>query len=146
MATARVPTPVVLPPVGQVTPVERARLVAEVVVTYLPLLRLLRRNDLPAMVAAARDVRRPVTVPAADHHETAVRLGNIVMQVLRVLPTEKRCLIRSLVLTRMLASRSIPTKLWIGVQSGGTFEAHAWVEHDGRPVLPVGGYARLTEL
>lgn len=138
--------PLVLPPVGAVRPHERARLAAEVVATYVPLLRLLRRNDLPAMVAAARRARRPVSVPPGAEHETAVRLGKVVMRVLRFLPTEKRCLIRSLVLVRMLANRSIPTTLVIGVQAGGAFAAHAWVEHDGRPVLPPGGFQRLTEL
>jgi hypothetical protein len=149
MATAprlRAVAPLVLPPVGQVRLGDRARLTAEVVLTYLPLLRFLRRNDLPGMVATARSVRRTVEVRPGAEHDTAVRLGKIVMHVLRVFPTEKRCLIRSLVLVRMLAARSIPSTLVIGVQSEGGFAAHAWVEHEGRAVLPAGGYARLTEL
>ena len=45
--------PFVLSPVGDVRWTERVRLVLEIVVTYVPLLRLLRGNDLHAMVAGA---------------------------------------------------------------------------------------------
>jgi len=46
-----------------------------------------------------------------------------------------RCLTRSLVLQGMLARRGVPSDLRIGVRKDrGRFEAHAWVEHRGRPV------------
>ncbi|MGD2113461.1 MAG: lasso peptide biosynthesis B2 protein [Acidobacteriota bacterium] len=46
-----------------------------------------------------------------------------------------RCLPRSLVLQTLLARRGIPSALRIGVQTGEDgLEAHAWVEHEGRPL------------
>ena len=72
----------------------------------------------------------------------------MVSSVLRLLPTDSRCLVRSLVLTRLLARRDIPSTLIIGVTAAPEFKAHAWVEHAGRPLLPSYGpmFARLVEL
>jgi hypothetical protein len=138
------PTP--LNSVGHVTPWQRFRLVGEVLVTYVPLLRLLRRNDAQAMVEGARCTRARIVVPASEHHETAVRLGHVTNAVLSRLPSDKRCLIRSLVVVRLLANRSIDADLIIGVRNDEGFQAHAWVEHAGRPVLPREGFHRLASL
>jgi len=122
-------------------------LFTEIIAAYVPLLRRVRSNDLAEMVAAARaPSRRRASVPPIDHHETAVRLGGMVQGTLSVLPTDKRCLIRSLVTLRMLEHRSIEGRLIIGVLSDGSFGAHAWVEHAGEPVLPAGLFHRITEL
>ena len=129
----------------RVRPWHRARLLAEIVAAYVPLLRVLRSNDLDGMVATARGPRRQIAAPA-DPHEAAERLGWIVNRVLGVFPTDGRCLIQSLVLTRLLAARSIRSTLVIGVSVDGAFAAHAWVEHDGVAVLPAGEFARLHEL
>jgi hypothetical protein len=45
---------------------------------------------------------------------------------------------RSLVLTALLSRRGIASTLVIGVRPGGEFGAHAWVEHEGAPLLPSG--------
>jgi transglutaminase-like putative cysteine protease len=127
------------------SPARRARLVAEILAAYVPLLRVVRRNDVRAMVVEARAVDRTAVLPG-DSHEVASRLGGIVRRTLKVLPTDGRCLIQSLVLIRLLARRSIEARLVIGVRGGGAFAAHAWVEHDGLPVLPVGDFDRLMEL
>ena len=37
-------------------------------------------------------------------------------------------------------------QLVIGVRPGEKFEAHAWIEHGGHPLLPTLGYERLTVL
>lgn len=51
------------------------------------------------------------------------------------LPIDANCLARSLVLKRLLDRQGIDTDLRIGVrQYEGDFEAHAWVEHEGRVV------------
>jgi hypothetical protein len=50
------------------------------------------------------------------------------------------------VLIRVLANRSIPSTLVIGVRKRPEFEAHAWVEHDGASILPAGEFTRLMEL
>ena len=45
------------------------------------------------------------------------------------------CLEQSLVLWYLLESQRIPARFRIGVRKvGGKFEAHAWVEHQGRPL------------
>ena len=69
-------------------------------------------------------------------------------RTLRVLPTNSRCLVQSLVLSRLLATRGIPSTLVIGARSDSTFMAHAWVEHGGYPLLPREGFDeyRLPEL
>jgi hypothetical protein len=85
-------------------------------------------------------------VPSLVEHDVARRLGRAVGKTLRLLPTDSRCLIRSLVLTRLLARRAIPNTIVIGVRKAPDFQAHAWVEHEGRPILPAGEYTRLTEL
>jgi transglutaminase-like putative cysteine protease len=130
---------------GRLTPLGKARLVAEIVAAYVPLLRAVQRNDLRAMVAKARAVDRAVA-PPGDPHDVAARLGGIVGRTLKALPTDGRCLIQSLVLTRLLARRSIAVRVVIGVRGGGAFAAHAWVEHDAVPVLPAGRFERLMEL
>lgn len=127
---------------------DRARLVAEILIAYLPLVRDLRANDLAAMVALARapvPARLPGPSPEAER-ALAVRLGKMVLRTLSVLPTDRRCLIRSLVLLRLLDQRSIEASLVIGVQDLDGFSAHAWVEHRARPVLPSNGFHRLLEL
>jgi transglutaminase-like putative cysteine protease len=130
---------------GRLSPLGKARLVAEIVAAYFPLLRVVRRNDLRAMVAKARAVDRAVAL-TGDPHDVAARLGGIVGWTLKVLPTDSRCLIQSLVLVRLLARRSIPVRVVIGVRGGDAFAAHAWVEHDAVPVLPAGRFERLMEL
>ena len=52
------------------------------------------------------------------------------------MPFDSRCLVRSLVLTSMLDRRGIRSRLVIGVSVEPSFSAHAWVECDGRPLLP----------
>jgi hypothetical protein len=126
---------------------EKVRLVVEILAAYVPLARLVRRNDLPAMVAAARSPRcAMMPVPSDEAHESAVRLGAIVQRTTEQLPTDSRCLIQSLVLVRLLARRSIDAVIVLGVQTGGGFAAHAWVEHDGEAVLAAGAFQRLAEL
>lgn len=121
-------------------------LALEIVREYVPSWRILRTVNVVDMVAAARGV--PATRAAGPpdlEHQTALRLGRAVNRTLRLLPTDSRCLIQALVLTRLLARRSIPNVLVIGVRQAPKFEAHAWVEHSGRPVLPAGSYHRLAE-
>lgn len=122
-------------------------LVLEILVEYVPAWWILRTRNVVDMVTAARSVgiTKP-RGPAHLEHRTARRLGHAVGRTLRLLPTDSRCLIQSLVLTRLLARRSIPCTLVIGVRNEPEFQAHAWVEHQERPVLPAGRYQRLTEL
>ncbi len=60
------------------------------------------------------------------------------MRTLSALPADSRCLMSSLVLTRMLARRGIDSNLVIAVEPGERFGAHAWVEYDGAALLHPG--------
>ncbi len=132
-------------------PGERARLVCEIVAAYLQARRELRRAPIASVLAALRsESPPPQTAPAlaAAQLEEARSLGWIVTRTLTLMPGDTRCLARSLVLTRLLARRGIPSKLVIGAQAVPEFLAHAWVECDGQPVLSPGdeSLGRLVEL
>jgi hypothetical protein len=130
---------------------ERVRLAAEVVGAYLLARGALR--SAPIAVAVAR-LRSSPTSPASAGGTTettlaeAHRLGRAVARTLRLVPGDTRCLVSSLVLTRLLARRGIPAKLVIGARTAPDFLAHAWVEYGGDPVLPPGdeSFGRLVEL
>lgn len=126
---------------------EKLLLTAEILAGYVPAMRILRAPDVTAMARRARDVA-PDGPPLQTglEHQIALRLGRAVSRTLALLPTDSRCLIRSLVTIRLMARRRMPSKLVIGVRNEGEFQAHAWVEHEGRPILPAGQYTRLTEL
>jgi hypothetical protein len=146
-ADARAGQPLALPAPGEVRLRHRVLLAAEIMAAYVPLARLVRSNDVQAMARVARSRDRPASsLPACDARATAIRLGKMVERLLTKLPTDDRCLIRSLVLLRLLGRRGIPARLVIGVRAGGGFGAHAWVEYDGRPILPAAGFDRLLEL
>jgi hypothetical protein len=128
---------------------EKARLVIEIVRSYVRTRRALGGVDLRRALAELRPGG------SLDAHQLgreemveAARLGVVVRRVLSPIPVDSRCLMQSLVLTQLLARRDIPSRLVIGVRPGEVFGAHAWVELEGRPVLPTGGdeFARLVEL
>jgi hypothetical protein len=124
-------------------------LVVEVLRTYVLTQWWLRRRGLPAAVSLTRTVEcQPTDVADSGSHACGLRLGHAVGRVLVALPTDTRCLARSLVLMRLLATRGVPASLVIGVATEPEFGAHAWVEHGGRPLLPAGGgrFERLLEL
>lgn len=138
-------------PVGRrLNPVERARLILEVIASYRQARRVLRRMPIRLAVQILRG-GAPADATRGSEREVlaeAWRLGRAVRLTLRWLPGDTRCLTRSLVLTQMLARRGIEAKLVIGVQVDGAFSAHAWVELAGEPVLPVEEHStgRLVEL
>lgn len=127
----------------------KARLVLEILGAYGRVRWLLWRGD---VVSTLERVRGPEAESSA---RTAVagglsgeRLGHAVNRTLRLLPTDSRCLMQSLVLTSLLARREIDSSIVIGVRPAPTFAAHAWVEQRGEALLPSGEdhYRRLVEL
>ena len=126
----------------------KLRLAAEIFATYARVRVLLARRSLPEALAALR--RRAIVRPEVtlEDQVTGMRLGFGVSKALAPLPFDSRCLVRSLVLTAMLARRGIDGRLVIGVDAGTEFAAHAWVEAGGLALLPVESerYGRLTEL
>jgi hypothetical protein len=136
-------------PTGPMPPSLKATLAAEILATYITARWMMARREIRDVVLATRS--RPDQAPAAaaqDSEVTAARLGYAVACTLRKLPTDSRCLVQALVLSRMLSERGIASTLVIGARSQPEFAAHAWVEHDGRPVLSPAGFdeSRLVEL
>jgi Transglutaminase-like superfamily len=128
----------------------KASLTAEILVTYGRVRWLMARNELPATLEALRE---PNGAPAPDPGDAELtwqvgeRLGFVAARTLDPFPGDSRCLMRSLVLTAMMARRGIQTTLVIGAKTDEGFEAHAWVEREGIPILSQGsGYGRLAEL
>lgn len=128
---------------------ERLGLAGEIALAYVQARRRLRREPIATAVLKLRTgpghASAPTPVAAV---ERAARLGRAVARTLSLLPGDTRCLVRSLVLTRLLARRGIPARLVIGARPNPVFLAHAWVECEGVAVLDPGDddFARLVEL
>jgi anti-sigma factor RsiW len=112
----------------------------------------MRRHDIRTIVAAIRVQSAARPAPAApgslEARMVAIRLGAAVRRTLGLLPADSRCLVQSLVLTRLLSARAISSTVVIGARAEPAFSAHAWVEHEGHPVLPPRGFdeSRLVEM
>lgn len=127
-------------------------LIAEILSTYAVTRWRMPRGDIREVVHVTR--RGLTSAPGAPEHisretwDVAARLARAVTKTLRILPTDSRCLVQSLVLSRLLSTRGIPSTLVIGARPDTTFMAHAWVEHGGYPLLPQEGFDqyRLLEL
>jgi hypothetical protein len=127
---------------------EKLRLIGEVLSFYGRVRRRLRHGTLETTLAYLRDTEREPVAPEIDRRRLGLRLGRATIRTLTPLPTDSRCLMRSLVLTGLLARRDIDAKLVLAVRPGEDFAAHAWVELEGRPLLEPGNEAlgRLVEL
>lgn len=123
----------------------KAALAAEILVAYVCVRWFLWRQDLPQ---ALELIRVTGSAEARSASPTDDRLARSVRRTLRRLPADSRCLMQSLVLTRLLARRGRSSRLVIGVTPVGGFGAHAWVERNGIPLLPAfeREFQRLTEL
>lgn len=136
------------PTPGSADPLSRlakAALALEILATYARARWLLLRDDLPAALRQLRGATGADRA-TATYDFTAVRLSHAVTRILSALPMDAKCLVRSLVLTAVLARRGIASTVVIGVRPGDDFAAHAWVETGGRAVLPHEGFARLHAL
>ena len=132
---------------------QRVRLTAEVLSTYTHVRWVMRDDDAERSVRRLRmDARKPTENPEQTNHRglelhAALRLAHATRRVLELLPSDSRCLFRSLTLLCLLERRGISQTLVIAVRPQ-PFAAHAWVEVEGQPVLPDAdpGYERLLEL
>ena len=95
----------------------------------------LRVFGLPRTLAWAAALRRMGPV-SGTHVLTPASLGRLVNIAARYGPMRAACLVRSLVLIRILSGRGVKGNLKIGVRKGlsSQLDAHAWVEYDGAPV------------
>lgn len=140
--------PVVPDPERPLGAASRLLLVAEILRDYARAYRLMRTAPIAEALARLRSHDAAPSPPTPNQHEAALRLSRTVMLTLRRLPTDRRCLVRSLVVSGVLARRGIPAQLVLGVRpdSAEPFVAHAWVEHGGECVLPDDGFSRLHAL
>jgi hypothetical protein len=138
---------VVVPADGELSPADRVALAAEIVMAYVAVRAAQRGRPLPDAIRRLRGVA-PRRTGVPDEVRVAKRLGRAVVRTISPIPGDSRCLVRSLVLTRLLAIRGLESSLVIGVTESRDFEAHAWVELGGIPVLDpgLGRFERLTEL
>jgi hypothetical protein len=126
---------------------KKARLASEVTLTYVRARRALRRTTLPETLAALR----AAGARAPEHGRSfadGLWLAGAVVKTLRALPVDDRCLMQAIVLSGLLARRDMPAVFVLGVRPGESFAAHAWVELDGRALLPPyeSEFERLAEL
>lgn len=125
----------------------RAPLAAETLVAYARARRRMAREpDVRKLLLAAR--RGQMDCARAGSRPDAQDLARMVSLTLGRLPTDSRCLVRSLVLIELLARRGIEARLVIGTSAATDFSAHAWVELGGEALLSPAGFARrrLAEL
>lgn len=132
------------------SPRDRTTLALEVVATYFRVRWLMRRDDAKSAVRTLRlyAARSGIGFDVEGERLVAAwRLGRAMSRVLTRLPADSRCLFSSLTLMCMLERRGISQVLVIAVRPQ-PFGAHAWVEVDGKPVLPEADplYERLLEL
>jgi hypothetical protein len=134
---------------GPLGPLAKGLLATEVLMTYARVRWAVRSRDVRVALRRLRDEpRERAGSPPSDVPGCAARLARATSRTLPLVPADSRCLMQSLVLSSLLARRAIPSTLVIGVQPGETFGAHAWVELEGRPLLPPGAdeFPRLVEL
>jgi hypothetical protein len=125
----------------KLTPFQTAAMAAEILGDYVRVRWLLRRHDFRTVVARLRETPRSPTAEVLEPgsrkaNHIGYRLGTYVWKTLRVLPTDSRCLMQSLVLTALMSRRGLDGQLVIGVRSDDEFQAHAWIEHRGLALLP----------
>lgn len=79
--------------------------------------------------------RLPPARPAdARGHALAEARARSIARIADRLPSRPRCLPRALLLAGLLRRREVGAELCLGARKAGAFEAHAWIEIDGRPV------------
>jgi hypothetical protein len=134
----------------RLSPWAKAQLGSEVVSTYLRVRWVMRDDDAEEAVRRIRlqAGSDPVEFDAEGEELVAAwRLARATRRVLFSLPSDTRCLFRSLTLMAMLERRRIPQQLVIAVRPQ-PFAAHAWIEVEGQAVLSDAdpGYERLLEI
>jgi len=149
----RKPADSISEPLRPLTVPGKLLLALEILTTYLKTRWWLRRHNITQTAALARlgaihESHNGEAQPAREEALLGLRLGIVIQRVFWLVPGDTRCLTRSVVLMRMLARRHVHTTLVIGVRAAPSFGAHAWIEHQGRPLLdPIEGDGqRLVEL
>ena len=123
------------------SPTQKLVLATRVWLAYARVRRGLRSAELPVAVARLGDVR------CSRRRHAPGRLSRAVERTLRVAPDDPTCLVRSLMLFRLLREQGDEAQIVIGLPEQPTsHEAHAWVELDGHVVGPPPGKAGHSEM
>ena len=125
------------PPLEHLSGTAKLKLALEILTTYVRVRRLAAERELPEVLQTLREVAADAEAGAMPAYNRR-RLADAVVRVLRLVPTDSRCLMRSLVLLALLERRGVSATLVIGVKTSPEFAAHAWVERDGHALLPSG--------
>jgi Transglutaminase-like superfamily len=84
-----------------------------------------------------RSLRRPVRAVTGTVQPEVRRLAWAIRAASRWIP-RATCLTRAVALQQLLAKFGYDAIVQIGIQhANGAFTAHAWTEHEGRPLLDV---------
>src|SRR4051812_21775023 len=115
-----------LPPDTALPPLGRLRLAGEIAIAYVVARWTLRRRGLRDALESLRTAGPPEEreAGAPGRANDGRRLGRAVSRTLGAMPADSRCLMCSLVLTRLLARRGIESRLVISVRPGERFAAH----------------------
>lgn len=141
-----------LPPERLVAPgplswLDRVRLTREIAAAHRRVRRAQNQTaDVREVLAVVRDGPLKASPDSPQPRDVAARIGYAVGRAMPRLPADSRCLAQSLVLCDLLARRGLAATLIIGVSTEDSFDAHAWVELDGVPLLEPGKFGRLAEL
>lgn len=140
----------VLPDISELAWWRKLVLAGEILATYVRIRWLIRDENAVRAVPQIRGhfpARGQFDGTEPERLLAGLRLGHTVIRTLSPLPYDSRCLFRSLTLTALLQKRGIPSTVVIAVRPA-PFAAHAWVEHDGRPLLEPAqaGFERIAEL
>lgn len=129
--------------------VERTRLAAEILTAYARVRWLLHSHSPADAVGSLRQHARRHGISSEPGMDLVVgwRLAHAIIATLAPLPTDVRCLFRSLTLLTLMERRDMHPKLVIGVRPE-PFAAHAWIELHGQALLPEADpdHERLVEL
>jgi hypothetical protein len=122
-------------------------IVAEALVWIIVVRLGLRWTRLRTLISALERV--PATACAPLHR--VPRIVRIAEGLTRRLSRDATCLTRALVVYALLRRRQVGASLVIGTPSGQPgpvqpFEAHAWIEHDGRVLCGAAPHQRFHEL
>ena len=127
----------------------KMRLALEIVAIYgATRLRLVHNRLKLANHVPRVDPERAAGLSSEQTDTVAVYLSFAAVRILGWLPTHSSCLVRSLVVLRLLARWGVESCLVIGVRlMDDSLAAHAWVEYRGIPLLDSGGgdFVRLLE-
>jgi hypothetical protein len=142
-------TPVSPVNIDRLGALDRARLGAEILIAYLRVRWLLHsQTPIDAVASLRRHARgHQIRLPPGTDLLVGWRLAHAVSVTLSPLPTDVRCLFRSLTLLALMERRSLHPKLIISARPQ-PFVAHAWIELYGQALLPDADddHQRLVEL